>query len=105
MRPTMMTLSGTKQQVDWGIIFIKNFVSDPQTGQKLRTLKPILEIYQELGLKEEKAKELYYNLRLQHEMAGGKSDNIDQIKKYDRKMELTIMIPIKVLMKGFMVIR
>ena len=61
------------------------FVSDPQTGQKLRTLKPIVEIYQELGLKEEKAKELYYNLRLQHEMAGGKSDNIDQIKKYDKK--------------------
>ncbi|WP_125840795.1 hypothetical protein, partial [Streptococcus mitis] len=34
-------------------------------------LKPILEIYQELGLKEEKAKELYYNLRLQHTLAGG----------------------------------
>ncbi|RSJ89347.1 T7SS effector LXG polymorphic toxin [Streptococcus mitis] len=65
--------------------FYKEFVSDPNTGQKLRTLKPILEIFQELGLKEEKAKELYYNLRLQHEMAGGKSDNIDQIKKYDRK--------------------
>ena len=68
-----------------GHYFYNEFVSDPQTGQKWRTLKPIVEIYQELGLKEEKAKELYYNLRLQHEMAGGKSDNIDQIKKYDKK--------------------
>ena len=46
-------------------------MSDPNTGQKLRTLKPILEIYQELGLKEEKAKELYYNLRLQHALSNG----------------------------------
>ncbi|KYF35856.1 MULTISPECIES: T7SS effector LXG polymorphic toxin [Streptococcus] len=61
--------------------FYKEFVSDPNTGQKLRTLKPILEIFQELGLKEEKAKELYYNLRLQHEMAGGKIDNIEKIKE------------------------
>ena len=61
--------------------FYYEFVSDPNTGQKLRTLKPILEIYQELGLKEEKAKELYYNLRLQHEMAGGKIDNIEKIKE------------------------
>lgn len=64
-----------------GNYFYKEFVSDPQTGQKLRTLKPILEIYQELGLKKEKAKELYYNLRLQHEMAGGKIDNIEKIKE------------------------
>ena len=61
--------------------FYYEFVSDPQTGQKLRTLKPVLEIFQELGLKEEKAKELYYNLRLQHEMAGGKIDNIEKIKE------------------------
>ena len=51
--------------------FYYEFVSDQNTGQKLRTLKPILEIFQELGLKEEKAKELYYNLRLQHTLAGG----------------------------------
>lgn len=51
--------------------FYYEFVSDPNTGQKLRTLKPVLEIFQELGLKEEKAKELYYNLRLQHTLAGG----------------------------------
>ena len=51
--------------------FYYEFVSDPNTGQKLRTLKPILEIFQELGLKEEKAKELYYNLRLQHALSNG----------------------------------
>ena len=60
-------------------------MSDPNTGQKLRTLKPVLEIFQELGLKEENAKELYYNLRLQHEMAGGESDNIEKIKDDDQK--------------------
>ena len=64
-----------------GQYFYKEFVSDPQTGQKWITLKPIVEIYQELGLKEEKAKELYYNLRLQHEMAGGKIDNIEKVKE------------------------
>ena len=58
-----------------GHYFYNEFVSDPQTGQKWRTLKPIVEIYQELGLKEEKAKELYYNLRLQHTLAGGGSDS------------------------------
>ena len=61
--------------------FYYEFVSDPQTGQKLRTLKPVLEIFQELGLKEEKAKELYYNLRLQHEMAGGEVANITKLKE------------------------
>ena len=64
-----------------GHYFYKEFVSDPQTGQKLRTLKPIVEIYQELGLKKEKAKELYYNLRLQHEMAGGEVANIKKLKE------------------------
>ena len=61
--------------------FYYEFVSDPNTGQKLRTLKPVLEIFQELGLKEEKAKELYYNLRLQHEMAGGEVANITKLKE------------------------
>ena len=64
-----------------GHYFYNEFVSDPQTGQKLRTLKPVLEIFQELGLKEEKAKELYYNLRLQHEMAGGEVANITKLKE------------------------
>ena len=64
-----------------GHYFYKEFVSDPQTGQKLRTLKPILEIYQELGLKKEKAKELYYNLRLQHELASGEYSASGDLKK------------------------
>jgi len=66
--------------------FYYEFVSDPQTGQKLRTLKPVLEIFQELGLKEEKAKELYYNLRLQHTLASGGNSSTkmrtDTPKKY-----------------------
>ena len=66
--------------------FYYEFVSDPQTGQKLRTLKPVLKIFQELGLKEEKAKELYYNLRLQHTLAGGGNSSTkmrtDTPKKY-----------------------
>ena len=69
-----------------GHYFYKEFVSDPQTGQKLRTLKPILEIFQELGLKEEKAKELYYNLRLQHEMAGGEYRNTKSLKENKPKL-------------------
>lgn len=64
-----------------GHYFYNEFVSDPQTGQKLKTLKPILEIFKELGLKKEKAKELYYNLRLQHEMAGGEVANITKLKE------------------------
>ena len=69
-----------------GHYFYKEFVSDPQTDQKLRTLKPILEIFQELGLKEEKAKELYYNLRLQHEMAGGEYRNTKSLKENKPKL-------------------
>ena len=55
------------------------------TGKSRTVKKPLLEIFKELGLKEEKAKELYYNLRLQHEMAGGKYKNIDDIKTADAK--------------------
>ena len=66
--------------------FYKEFVSDPNTGQKLRTLKPILEIFQELGLKEEKAKELYYNLRLQHELASGENNDSETLKVNSPKL-------------------
>lgn len=62
------------------------FVSDPNTGQKLRTLKPVLEIFQELGLKEEKAKELYYNLRLQHELASGENNDSETLKVNSPKL-------------------
>ena len=65
--------------------FFDEVISSPSTVEKMRVEKPILEIFKELGLKEEKAKELYYNLRLQHEMAGGKSDNIEKIKDDDQK--------------------
>ena len=61
--------------------FYYEFESDPNTGQKLRTFKPVLEIFQELGLKEEKAKELYYNLRLQHELASGEYSASGDLKK------------------------
>jgi len=66
--------------------FLHKFVSDPNTGQKLRTLKPILEIYQELGLKKEKAKELYYNLRLQHELASGENNDSETLKVNSPKL-------------------
>ena len=69
-----------------GHYFYNEFVSDPQTGQKLRTLKPIVEIYQELGLKDEKAKEMYYNLRLQHELASGKASYSDKLKSEDPEL-------------------
>ena len=66
--------------------FYYEFESDPNTGQKLRTFKPVLEIFQELGLKEKKAKELYYNLRLQHEMAGGQYRNTKSLKEDKPKL-------------------
>ena len=69
-----------------GDYFYKEFVSDPHTGQKLRTLKPIVEIYQELGLKKEKAKELYYNLRLQQELASGKASYSNKLKSEDPEL-------------------
>ena len=50
-------------------IIFDEVVSSPSYSWKMRVEKPLLEIFQELGLKEEKAKELYYNLRLQHELA------------------------------------
>ena len=65
--------------------FFDEVVSSPSTVEKMRVEKPILEIFKELGLKEEKAKELYYNLRLQHEMAGGKYKSIYDIKTADEK--------------------
>jgi len=61
--------------------FFDEVISSPSTVEKMRVEKPILEIFKELGLKEEKAKELYYNLRLQHEMAGGEVANITKLKE------------------------
>lgn len=45
----------------------------------------ILEIFQELGLSEQEAKELNYNLRLQHEMAGGKYDDVYTMQNRDEE--------------------
>ena len=70
-----------------GDYFYKEFVSDPHKGQKLRTLKPLLKIFKELGIKEEKdAKKLIYNLRLQHEMAGGEYKNTKSLQENDPKL-------------------
>ena len=56
------------------------------TGKSRTVEKPLLEIFKELGITDETdAKKLIYNLRLQHEMAGGKSDNIEKIKDDDQK--------------------
>ena len=56
------------------------------TGKSKTVEKPLLEIFKELGIKDETdAKKLIYNLRLQHEMAGGKYGSIDAIKTADEE--------------------
>ena len=60
--------------------FFDEVISSPSTVEKMRVEKPILEIFKELGLKEEKAKELYYNLRLQHELASGENNDSETLK-------------------------
>lgn len=66
--------------------FFDEVVSSPSTVEKMRVEKPVLEIFQELGLKEEKAKELYYNLRLQHELASGKASYSNKLKSEDPEL-------------------
>ena len=56
------------------------------TGKSRKVEKPLLEIFKELGLKEEKAKELYYNLRLQHELASGKTSYSNKLKSEDPEL-------------------
>ena len=56
------------------------------TGKSRTVEKPLLEIFKELGLKEEKAKELYYNLRLQHELASGKTSYSNKLKSEDPEL-------------------
>ena len=62
--------------------FFDEVVSSPSTVEKMRVEKPILEIFKELGLKEEKAKELYYNLRLQHALSNG-GDTVKKMHESD----------------------
>lgn len=66
--------------------FFDEVVSSPSTVEKMRVEKPILEIFKELGLKEEKAKELYYNLRLQHELASGENNDSETLKVSSPKL-------------------
>ncbi len=49
-------------------------------GQVERVAKPLLEIFEELGLTKDQAKQLNYNLRLQHEMASGETGNVEKMK-------------------------
>ena len=56
------------------------------TGKSRKVEKPLLEIFKELGIKDETdAKKLIYNLRLQHEMAGGKYYTTSDIIAEDKK--------------------
>ena len=67
--------------------FYDEVVSSPSTVEKMRVEKPLLKIFKELGIKEEKdAKKLIYNLRLQHEMAGGEYKNTKSLQENDPKL-------------------
>ena len=67
--------------------FFDEVVSSPSTVEKMRVEKPLLKIFKELGIKEEKdAKKLIYNLRLQHEMAGGEYKNTKSLQENDPKL-------------------
>ena len=67
--------------------FYDEVISSPSTVEKMRVEKPLLKIFKELGIKEEKdAKKLIYNLRLQHEMAGGEYKNTKNLQENDPKL-------------------
>ena len=66
--------------------FFDEVISSPSTVEKMRVEQSILEIFKELGLKEEKAKELYYNLRLQHELASGENNDLETLKVNSPKL-------------------
>ena len=57
------------------------------TGKSRTVEKPLLEIFKELGIKDETdAKKLIYNLRLQHEMAGGEYRNTKSLREDKPKL-------------------
>ena len=57
------------------------------TGKSRTVEKPLLEIFKELGIKDETdAQKLIYNLRLQHEMAGGEYINTKSLKEDKPKL-------------------
>lgn len=64
--------------------FSEDLVSNPTTGETQKKVKSLLTIFQTLGLSEQEAKQLTYNLRLQHVMASG-TRTISELKEYDRK--------------------
>ena len=67
--------------------FYDEVISSLSTVEKMRVEKPLLKIFKELGIKEEKdAKKLIYNLRLQHEMAGGEYKNTKSLQENDPKL-------------------
>ena len=51
--------------------FSEDLVSNPTTGETQKKVKPLLTIFQTLGLSEQEAKQLTYNLRLQHTLSSG----------------------------------
>ncbi len=63
--------------------FYTETISNFFTGDTQKVPMSLLEIFQVLGLSEQEAKELTYNLRLQHEMAGGKYRSSQYLKTND----------------------
>lgn len=66
----MMVFSGMKHLVISPYFYIE-VPSSPITDKKARVVQPLLSIYQDLGLSDQEAKQLNYNLRLQHALANG----------------------------------
>ena len=57
------------------------------TGKSRTVEQPLLEIFKELGIKDETdAKKLIYNLRLQHELASGKASYSNKLKSEDPEL-------------------
>lgn len=65
-----MVFSGMKHLVISPYFYIE-VPSSPITDKKARVVQPLLSIYQDLGLSDQEAKQLNYNLRLQHALANG----------------------------------
>lgn len=65
--------------------FYTETISDFFTGDTQKVPMSLLEIFQVLGLSEQEAKELNYNLRLQHEMAGGTLDDTTTLQENTSK--------------------
>ena len=66
-----MVFSGMKHLVISPYFYIE-VPSSPITDKKARVVQPLLSIYQDLGLSDQEAKQLNYNLRLQHALVNAK---------------------------------